>query len=1315
MVKKLKMIRILVTILMVTSSFSFQTTANAAETEPYGLASLDQLERLPYIGTQTMSGMESTFNRAGGYHDSLGYLYETATDRVYADLKGPGVITRIWGTNLAGDDHIKIYFDGETNPRINMTVTDFFSGTNPPFRSPLVANNEVSSGGWVSYLPLAFNDSVRVAIAKRAGLEVYIHVGYQLYSPDTTVTTWTSSESGSQDSTSVRNKWNNVGIDPKSDAGNTTVSNTINLSSGTSQDLLDINGPKSISSIKIKVPGVTSQGTMVTDDGRAHMGYSQFTAAISSSNQGVVLKRRLDYSVGNQKANVYIDGQLVGEWFDEGSCTAAIYDTFNKWKDSTFTIPSSFTSGKSSIVIRVSYVSSDVDWNEFYYWVYSTVGGSDILTDQIDVYNSTSETNHNYSINNASWAGGSRTFYYPPDDTLAGILNQLQIKIFWDNEQTPSVNAPLGSFFATGQYGIALAPQTVMVGFDANDFMYMYFPMPFESHAKIQLANTGANAVNNIQYEIKYKDFNDSFDNVGYFKTEFKEQSVAQSFNHDVVLIDKDGAGSIVGIVYSAKGPETQVSKTMEYPDFPTIYNYYIYYFMYVEGDEKVYIDGERTPSIHGTGVEDTANAGYGWNRGYDALPLYGLSSYKIRTVDSQTYQNTMAFHRLYLSDRINFNNHIRYTFEHGLINDSAIDTLGTLVYYYHKPEQKSVLTDKLDMGNTASENNHSYSINNQTDASTNTYTYEGDYNDAYLVDNGRAFTGYSQFTVKINPSNNGVMLRKRYDQNTLIQNAKVYVDGSLAGTWYAVGGNANSGWKDAEFLIPASFTSGKSSIQIKIENDSTYAWNEYWYDIYTLLSGAGQIPIVNQSTNAIANHDFESGDLSGWTILSGDAFTPGDVTTDQSQDGVAFLQSGSYHYWGYKNGGDGRTGSMRTDNFVLGGNGLIDLLVGGGRDVNNLYIALVRASDDAVLFKATGRESEQYSRVFWDASQYIGTACYLKAVDQSSGSWGHINLDDINIPVSTMSTNLEGTWSALNGSWCDIADGKQASDSGDAFYLSSQTGTNFTYEGDLKVTNSGAAGLIFRANADATQFYCVNVDYTNQKVMLWGPGVAARIHYTTINTNTVYHLKVVANGSNIKVYFDGGVNPVIDTTDTTYTSGRFGLNVWNGTSVFQNVNIGFNTNLPGTWTSINGTWSDTTAGIGGEQGTCTSDAFYLSQQTGTDFTYEGDLKVTNNGAAGLIFRANADATQFYCANVDYTNQKVMVWGPGVTARTYYTTISTNTVYHLKVVVNGSSIKVYFNGEANPVIDTTDTTYASGQYGINVWNGTSVFQNIYAQ
>ena len=56
----------------------------------------------------------------------------------------------------------------------------------------------------------------------------------------------------------------------------------------------------------------------ITDDARAHRGYSQFRLAINSSNSGVILRRRIDQNVRNQKARVYVDGALAGTWYKAG-------------------------------------------------------------------------------------------------------------------------------------------------------------------------------------------------------------------------------------------------------------------------------------------------------------------------------------------------------------------------------------------------------------------------------------------------------------------------------------------------------------------------------------------------------------------------------------------------------------------------------------------------------------------------------------------------------------------------------------------------------------------------------------------------------------------------------------------------------------------------------------------------------------------------------------------------------------------------------------------------------------------------------------
>lgn len=159
--------------------------------------------------------------------------------------------------------------------------------------------------------------------------------------------------------------------------------------------------------------------------------------------------------------------------------------------------------------------------------------------------------------------------------------------------------------------------------------------------------------------------------------------------------------------------------------------------------------------------------------------------------------------------------------------------------------------------------------------------------------------------------------------------------------------------------------------------------------------------------------YDFETGDLTGW-LVSGDAFTQGDVTTATNWGwGGPFNPQGDYHLWGVASGNDAQTGSLKSQDFVIGGNGVISFMIGGGFDINTVYLALVRTSDGAVLMKATGddNDSEAYIAKQFDASAYMGTACFLKLVDNATGGWGHINIDNLvipidNIPVTSVTLN---------------------------------------------------------------------------------------------------------------------------------------------------------------------------------------------------------------------------------------------------------------------------------------------------------------------
>ncbi|WP_407945738.1 GH32 C-terminal domain-containing protein [Paenibacillus puerhi] len=184
----------------------------------------------------------------------------------------------------------------------------------------------------------------------------------------------------------------------------------------------------------------------------------------------------------------------------------------------------------------------------------------------------------------------------------------------------------------------------------------------------------------------------------------------------------------------------------------------------------------------------------------------------------------------------------------------------------------------------------------------------------------------------------------------------------------------------------------------------TSYTYTVKAYDAAGNLSASSAslaVTTTHVQLRELTNHDFESGDLSGWTVVSGNAFNAGDVTTDTDWGwGGPFNQNGTYHLWGFKDGGDDQVGVLKSETFTLGGNGAIDFLIGGGHDLNNLYVALVRASDGVELMKATGNNNEAYSRVHWNAEAFIGTACYIKIVDQATGGFGHLNVDDVNVPV---------------------------------------------------------------------------------------------------------------------------------------------------------------------------------------------------------------------------------------------------------------------------------------------------------------------------
>jgi sucrose-6-phosphate hydrolase SacC (GH32 family) len=153
------------------------------------------------------------------------------------------------------------------------------------------------------------------------------------------------------------------------------------------------------------------------------------------------------------------------------------------------------------------------------------------------------------------------------------------------------------------------------------------------------------------------------------------------------------------------------------------------------------------------------------------------------------------------------------------------------------------------------------------------------------------------------------------------------------------------------------------------------------------------------------ANPGFETGDLSGWTVVRGTAFGPAAVSAEPAYWGGAFRQQGGRHLWGFAAAGDDATGVLRSASFAPAADRM-SFLVAGGHDPRRLYVALVRDSDGAVLRRQTGMQDEAYVRITWDVAAWRGVGVHLEVVDDATGPWGHINLDD----VDTSGRGTDGT-----------------------------------------------------------------------------------------------------------------------------------------------------------------------------------------------------------------------------------------------------------------------------------------------------------------
>jgi len=168
------------------------------------------------------------------------------------------------------------------------------------------------------------------------------------------------------------------------------------------------------------------------------------------------------------------------------------------------------------------------------------------------------------------------------EEALRGAL----LEISFDG-QKPSVESPLGDFFGTAP-GLNTF-KSIPLGVLKSGKMYCNYVMGFKEKAKIKITNYSSNPIN-LSCEINSGTYKWT-DRSQYFFAKWRSLNNQPTKPRiDWTLLDCKGEGTYLGNMYQVSNP------------IPNWWG---------EGDEKIYLDGEKFPSTFGTGTEDYY--GYAW------------------------------------------------------------------------------------------------------------------------------------------------------------------------------------------------------------------------------------------------------------------------------------------------------------------------------------------------------------------------------------------------------------------------------------------------------------------------------------------------------------------------------------------------------------------------------------------------------------------------------------------------------------------------------------------------------------------------------
>jgi hypothetical protein len=256
-------------------------------------------------------------------------------------------------------------------------------------------------------------------------------------------------------------------------------------------------------------------------------------------------------------------------------------------------------------------------------------------------------------------------------------LKRMVLRIYWDGEENPSVETPIGDFFGLG-LGVYYTWQSEMLSVGNTRALNCFFPMPYQKHARITVTNEGKMTVQNLYYNIDYRtDAHPLPPGTLYFHAQYRQAQPNHGWtnqwyeNGDPLVNYRRNTDAKDNYVwFEAKGHGQFVGVTMSVLQNQDGW--------WGEGDPMFFVDNAETPMLPGgTGSEDYFLGAWDFGGWPFAYSLYGAPM-----VGKELAGERWSLYRFHLDSPIPFTKSMKAMIEHGHANHRS-DNFYSVAYWY--------------------------------------------------------------------------------------------------------------------------------------------------------------------------------------------------------------------------------------------------------------------------------------------------------------------------------------------------------------------------------------------------------------------------------------------------------------------------------------------------------------------------------------------------------------------------------------------------------------------------------------------------------